>query len=335
MPTDPFGRPVRRRPPDEIDLSRYVKPTLIGLAALFLLLAAVRCVYTVQPNERAVVLRFGKFRQIADPGLHFRIPLADTVETVSVEVHSLRLPQETMGADRQGAPGAESLMLTGELYAANVEWTVQWRVSDPEKYLFAFDRAGSPEEFSRIIATVSRSVMNRLVGDYSIDEVLTAKRGEIAAEAREGTQQVLTDYDCGVTITALQLQRVTAPAEVKRAFDDVVAADQDQERLESEANKERAALLNESEAERDKLVQQAEGYADRQQAEVDGEIAALRAKYEAYRAAPDVTRQRLYLEAMEEVLGGVSGKTILDADLERLLPLLPISPDAPASRTNR
>jgi len=328
MPTDPFGRPQRQRPPTEIDLSRYVKPTLIGLAALFLLLAAVRCVYTVQPNERAVVLRFGEFQQIAGPGLHFRVPLADTVEPVSVEVHSLRLPQETLGADRQGAPDAESLMLTGELYAANVEWTVQWQVLEPEKYLFAFDGAASTDEFQRIIATTSLSVMNRLVGDYSIDEVLTAKRGEIAAEAKKATQAVLDQYDCGVTITALQLQRVTAPAEVKQAFDDVVAADQDQERLKSEANKERARLLNESEAERDRLVQEAQGYADRQRAEVDGEIAALRARYAAYRAAPNVTRQRLYLEAMQEVLAGVAGKTILDGDLDSPLPLLPINPEA-------
>ncbi|MFH5804885.1 FtsH protease activity modulator HflK [Alienimonas sp. DA493] len=328
MPTDPFGRPERRRPSEEIDLTPYVKPAIAGVVVLFLLLAAVRCVYTVEPNERAVVLRFGEFQQIAEPGLHFRVPLADTVETVSVEVHSLRLPQETLGADRQGAPDAESLMLTGELYAANVEWTVQWQVLDPEKYLFAFDRAGDPEQFSRIIATASRSVMNRLVGDYSIDEVLTSKRGEIAAEARRATQAMLDQYDCGVTIKALQLQRVTAPAEVKQAFDDVVAADQDQERLQSEAEKERERLLNESKAEADRLVQEAQGYADRQRAEVDGEIAALRAKYEAYRAAPDVTRQRLYLEAMQEVLAGVSGKTILDADLQGPLPLLQLDPEA-------
>ena len=331
MPTDPFGRPVRggRRPPDAVDLSPYVKPVLWGLVLLAVLFAAVRCVYMVDSNERAVVLRFGEFQQIAGPGLHFRVPLVDTVEPVSVRVHSLRMPQETMGADRTAAPAAESLMLTGELYAANVEWTIQWQVKDPKAYLFAFDRAGSPEEFSRIIATVSRSVMNRLVGDYSIDEVLSVKRGEIAEQARVATQKVLTDtYDCGVTITALQLQRVTAPAEVKRAFDDVVAADQDQERLESEANKERARLLNESEAERDKLVQEAQGYADRRRAEVDGEIAALRATYAEYRQAPDVTRQRLYLEAMQEVLAGVDRKTILDADLEGLLPLLQLSPEA-------
>ena len=328
MPTDPFGRPVRGgRPRSEIDLGPYVKPALLGLAALAAVVLAFSCVYTVQPNERAVLLRFGEFTgSTVPPGLHFRVPWVDTVEVVSVEEHSLRLPQETMGADRRGDP--ESLMLTGELYAANVEWTVQWKVAEADRYLFAFDRADSAEAFSRVIATVSTAVMNRLVGDYSIDEVLTSKRGDIEAAALAGTQAGLDEYDCGVTITDLQLQRVTPPAEVKAAFDDVVASIQDQGKFESEANKERAALLNAAEAQRDKLIQTAQGYADRQRAEVDGEIAALRAKFEAYRLAPDVTRQRLYLEAMQDVLAGVDAKTILDSDLEQLLPLLQLSPEA-------
>ena len=335
MPTDPFGRPVRGRPRNEVDLGPYVKPALLGLAALAVVFAAFSCVFTVQPNERAVLMRFGEFTgSTIGPGLHFRVPIADTVEVVSVEEHSLRLPQESMGADRSNAPGSESLMLTGELYAANVEWTVQWKVAEADRYLFAFDRADSAEAFSKVIATVSTAVMNRLVGDYSIDEVLTSKRGDIEAAALEGTQAGLDEYDCGVRITDLQLQRVTPPAEVKAAFDDVVSADQDQERLVSEANKERAKLLNESEAAADKLVQEAQGYADRRRAEADGEIAALTAKFEAYRLAPDVTRQRLYLEAMEEVLGGVDSKTILDADLESLLPLMQLNPDSSSARAN-
>ena len=335
MPTDPFGRPVRGRSRNEIDLGPYLKPALFGLLALAAVVLAFRCVYTVQPNERAVLLRFGEFTgSTIGPGLHFRVPLVDTVEVVSVEEHSLRLPQESMGADRQNAPRAESLMLTGELYAANVEWTVQWKVAEADRYLFAFDRTDSAEAFSRVVATVSTAVMNRLVGDYSIDEVLTSKRGDIEAAALEGTQAGLDEYDCGVRITDLQLQRVTPPAEVKAAFDDVVSADQDQERLVSEANKDRARLLNESEAAADKLVQEAQGYADRRRAEADGEIAALRAKFQAYQLAPDVTRQRLYLEAMQDVLGGVGSKTILDADLESLLPLMQLNADSPTKGAN-
>ena len=329
MPTDPFGRPVRGGPRNEIDLGPYLKPALLGLVLVGLIVLAFRCVYTVQPNERAVLMRFGEFTgSTVGPGLHFRVPLVDTVEVVSVEEHSLRLPQESMGADRRNAPRSESLMLTGELYAANVEWTVQWKVSEADRYLFAFDRTDSAEEFSKVVATVSTAVMNRVVGDYSIDEVLTSKRGDIEAAALEGTQAGLDEYDCGVRITDLQLQRVTAPAEVKAAFDDVVSADQDQERLVSEANKDRARLLNESEARADKLVQEAQGYADRRRAEVDGEIAALRATYQAYALAPDVTRQRLYLEAMRDVLAGVGSKTILDGDLDGLLPLMQLNPNS-------
>ncbi|MEM9703947.1 MAG: FtsH protease activity modulator HflK, partial [Planctomycetota bacterium] len=306
MPTDPFGRPQGRRSQAEIDLSPYVKPALIGVGVLLLLIAAIRCVYTVEPNERAVVLRFGEFSEISPPGLHFRIPLVDRVEVVSVEEHDLNLPETVRVGGQAGVASSDDLMLTGELYAADVQWTLQWKVNEAEadKYLFAFDRAGSPEEFSRIIATVSQTVMNRLVGDYSIDEVLSTARGEIETAAEEGTQAILNDYKCGVTITDLQLQTVTPPAEVKPAFDDVNASIQDQGRSESEANRERVRKLNESQAEADRLIREAEGYADRERAEVNGEISALRAKYEAYRAAPDVTRERLYLEAMQEVLAG-------------------------------
>ena len=328
MPTDPFGRPVRggRRPPNEVDLGPYLKPALALLLALGVAVAAARCVYTVEPNEEAVVLRFGEFRGVSQPGLHFRVPFADTVETVSIEEHTLRLPQDAPTADRPGPPPAEALMLTGELYAANVEWTIQWRVEDPAKYLFAFSEAGSPEAFSRIIGTAATTVMNQVVGDYSIDELLTSERNQITRDALEGTRALLEDrFDCGVRVTQLQLQRVTAPAEVREAFDDVVAADQDRGRYVSEGNRERARMLNEAQAARDKLVQEAQGYADREEAEVDGEIAALRLRYDAYRAAPDITRQRLYLEAMAEVLAAVDGKTILDADLRQLLPLLNLS----------
>ena len=293
---------------------------------LALIVLALRAVYTVEPNEQAVLLRFGEYRGTMQPGLHFRIPFVDTVWKVSVEEHRLRMPEDE-GAPVRGRAD-DSLMLTGDLNAASVQWTVQWKVSDPAKYLFAFERSDDPAAFDEIVRTASRTVMNRLVGDYSIDEVLTTKRSEIQAEARTGTAQILEGFDCGVTITALQLQRVTPPAQVKPAFDDVNAAIQDRDRSESEAAKLRNELIPTANAGRDKLVREAEGYADRQRAEVDGEIAALRARYEAYRLAPDVTRQRLYLEAMESVLSGVGNKTVLDADLDSLLPMLQLSPEA-------
>ena len=323
MPIDEFGR---RRPPrrgQPADYGPLIKPILLGVLLLAVLVLGMRSFYTVEPNEQAVLLRFGEYRSTQPPGLHFRIPFVDTAWKVSIEEHGLRIPGGS------GRPGADdSLMLTGDLNAASVDWTVQWKVADPERYLFAFEQSDDPEAFNEIIRTASLSVMNRLVGDYSIDEVLTSKRNEIESEARTATQGVLDDFECGVTITDLQLQRITPPAQVKPAFDDVNAAIQDRDRSESEAAKERNKLIPDANARRDRLVREAEGYAARERAEIDGEIAALRARYEAYRSAPDVTRQRLYLEAMQTVLEGVGEKTILDSDLESLLPMLQLTPGA-------
>ena len=173
-----------------------------------------------------------------------------------------------------------------------------------------------------MIHTAAQTVMNRLVGDYSIDEVLTEKRGEIAGKARDATQEILDQYQCGVAIIDLQLQRVTPPAKVKPAFDEVNSAIQTRDKLISEAKKESEKLLPAAEAQKDSMIQAAKGYAKSRRASVDGELEALRAKYAAYRLAPDVTRRRMYLEAMEEVLKGVDSKVIIDAELNKVLPLL-------------
>ena len=165
--------------------------------------------------------------------------------------------------------------------------------------------------------------MNRLIGDYSIDEVLTDKRTEIAEKARVATQERLDEYTCGVAITDLQLQRATPPSQVKPAFAAVNSAVQLRDQLENEANKERNRLIPAAKADRDKSIREAEGYAARRRAEVNGEISALMAKYQAYQKAPEITRQRLYLESMQSVLSQLENKTILDADLQKgVLPLM-------------
>ena len=299
-------------------------PILVSITALLVIVAAFRSFYTVDTNEQAVVLRFGKYHTTAPPGLHFCIPFVDTVMTVGMEEHIMRLPVGSPGSgDRPGRINeADTLMLTGDLNAAAVEWTVQWQVSEPDRFLFCFHdrwRDGVVEDVIRISA---RTVMNRLVGDYSIDEILTEKRAEIAAKAREATQAMLDQYECGVSITELQMQRVTPPEQVKPAFAAVNSAVQKRDQLENEANKTRNELLPAAQADRDKKIREAQGYADRRRSEVNGELSALRAKFEAYRKAPEVTKQRLYLEAMERVLSKVQNTTIIDADLKQVLPLL-------------
>jgi membrane protease subunit HflK len=331
MSFDIRGFPQRRGGPPDLPWDRIlvvVPVVLLGIIALVLLMQSW---YTVQAHEKAVVLRFGKYSRTASPGLHFCIPLVEEVWKVSVEEHSLRLPFGST-AVRPSESGEEStLMLTADLNAATVEWTVQWQVTEPEAFLFRIYREGDPAYAERIIMTVAQTVMNRLVGDYSIDEILTEKRGEIAELARQSTQAILDQYQGGVAIRDLQMQRVGPPEKVRPAFEQVNASIQRRDQLENEANKRRNEMLPKAYAEKDKSIREAEGYADRRRAESAGEIKALLAKYHAYQKAPEVTRQRLYLEAMQEVLTGVGAKLIIDSEInQRLLPVLPLEAGAKA-----
>ena len=213
-------------------------------------------------------------------------------------------------------------MLTGDLNTASVEWTVQWKVTEPSQFLFRFPVEENDRFAENLLTTVARTVMNQMVGDYSFDEVIGAKRSDIAFKARDDSQRILDVYACGITVTALQMQRVIPPNRVKPAFDKVNASIQEKQKLENEAEATRNKLIPEARANRDKLIREAEGYASRRHAEASGEIEALLAKYHAYERAPEITRQRLYLEAMQDVLQGVKNKTIIDSELKQLLPLL-------------
>jgi membrane protease subunit HflK len=311
-------------------------PWLVAIFLAFWLVEDLS--YTVKPYEQAVVLRFGKYHSTTLPGLHFKIPMVDRVMKVSVEEHGLRLPfgrpsrtEDPINIKELGSE-EETLMLTGDLNTASVEWTVQWKVTEPNQFLFRFPPDEDNHFAESLLTTVARTVMNRLVGDYSFDEVIGAKRSDLAFEARRDAQRILDGYACGITVTALQMQRVNPPDRVKPAFDKVNASIQEKQKLENEAEATRNRLIPEARASRDKLVREAEGYAARKRAEANGEIEALLAKYHAYQRAPDITRQRLYLEAMQEVLQGVKNKTIIDSDLKQLLPLLNLDPKGETSR---
>lgn len=307
------------------DVSKATRIILIALGLLFGVLIITRAMYTVEPHERAVVMRFGEYHSTENPGLHFCIPYVDHVLTADMRERTVRLPVDIDTRRRPSEINEEDvLMLTGDLNAAAVEWTIQWRVRDPDDYLFKFHRddVSQDEYLQYIISVIGRTVMNRLMGDYSIDEVLTQKRMEIREKARDATQEMLDKYNCGISITDLQLQRVTPPDQVKDSFAAVNEAVQTRDKLENEANKTRNTLLPKAKADRDKAIREAEGYAARRRSEVKGEIDALMVQYEQFAKAPEETRQRLYLESLENVLGKVRNKTIIDSDLQQLLPLL-------------
>jgi membrane protease subunit HflK len=327
-----------RRPLASESWQRYLPllPWIVGAVLLLWLLSDLT--YTVRPYEQAVVLRLGKYHANTAPGLHFKVPLVDQVMKVSVEEHGLRLPygQVSRAEDPINAslrPEDETLMLTGDLNTASVEWTVQWKVTEPSQFLFRFPLEEHDNLFAEdLLTTVARTVMNRLVGDYSFDEVIASKRSDIASDARRDVQRILDGYECGITVTALQMQRVIPPDRVKPAFDKVNASIQQKQKLENDAEASRNKLIPEARANRDKLIRDAEGYAARRRAEANGEIEALLAKYHAYQRAPEITRQRLYLEAMEETLSGAKDKIIIDSDLKNLFPLLNLDSKGAASR---
>lgn len=311
------------------DMSPQQLSSLVGVAALALGLVALAsalwsAAYVVDAHEQAVVLRFGKYHSTQPPGLRFKLPAADQRVLVDMSERSLRLPWGVIdgagtGAEILGGRNDEqALILTGDLYAAVVEWNVFWRVVEPEKYIFSF----SEDQFQRALIAVARSTMHRIVGDYSADEALTGKREEIALAALDEMKQALQDFDTGVEITDLQLQRVTPPDVVKPSFDQVNASIQEKGQLIYEATRERNSLLPLAHANSDKVVREAEGYASRRLAEAEGEISALLAKYESYKLAPEITRQRMYLETMERVFANGGRKVILDEQLKGLLPML-------------
>ncbi len=277
--------------------------------------------YVVDAHQQAVVLRFGKYHSTQAPGLHFKIPAIDERVLVDMNEMSMRLggqddtSQEWSSNDSSRDP---SLILTGDLYAAVVEWNVIWQVTEPEKYIFSFNE----DHIRQALVAVARSSMHRIVGDYSADETLTGKREEIALAALDEMREALKTFDAGIEINTLQLQRVTPPEAVKPSFDQVNASIQLKGQLILEATRERNSLLPMARASSDKLVREAEGYADRRLAEAEGEIAALLAKYESYKLAPEVTRQRMYLETMERVFQSGGRKLILDDGLQGLLPLM-------------
>ncbi len=306
------------------DVKRNIGLAAIGLGAVILLMLLSKSWYTVEPNEKAVVLRFGEYASTSDPGLHFCIPLVDTILKADMRERSLRLPVNREEGSYKPETRVEDLILTGDLNAAAVEWSLQWRVADPRQYLFTFYHEGVDQDLylERIVSVVARTVMNRLVGDYSFDEVLTQKRSEIGQAAHDATQKMLDQYECGISITSLQMQRITPPEKVRQSFAAVNAAVQTKDKFVNEANEMRNELIPKARANRDKSIQEARGYADRRRAEVKGEIDALMAQYEQFAKAPEETRQRLYLESLEKVLSSVQNKTIIDSDMKQLLPLL-------------
>ena len=328
-----------------VDLNRLQLPKVspraatLGIAALALLLGALGTLYQVQPEEVGVVMRFGKYVRTTDPGLRAKLPLIEQVLKVPVQ---RQLKQEfgfrTMEADTrtQFAPqerrfAEEALMLTGDLNVAVVEWIVQYRVSDP--FLFLFKVRNVEETFR----DMTEAVMREVVGDRTVTEVVTVGRQEVEAQVQVQLQTLTNQYEMGIAIDQVVLQDVNPPDPVKPSWDEVSQAQQQRDQMVNEALAEYNRVIPRARGEAQQAILQAEGYALERVNRSQGDALRFTSIYDAYRLAPEVTRQRMYLETMQRILPRVGRKLYVDKDTGGVVPLLsldgPLMGTATAPRT--
>jgi membrane protease subunit HflK len=308
------------RQPTPAEITRFAG---IGLAVLLLVLLGLTTVYQVEADEVSVVQRFGKYARTEPPGLHFKFPFGIEKATPVKVQRNLKL-EFGYRTERAGVRSTfssrdfsdESLMLTGDLNIADMEWIVQFRIKDPREFLFNI------RNIENTVRVVSEAATRRAVGDRSITEVLTIGRAEVAQEIQTHMQDLLDRYQSGVQVVTVQLQDVNPPDPVKPSFNEVNRAKQDKERITNEARRAYNKAIPEAEGKAKQLVSQAEGYAIDRVNRARGDADRFLALYSEYSAAKDVTRRRLYLETMADVLPQVKDKIVVDESLEGLLPLL-------------
>jgi membrane protease subunit HflK len=277
----------------------------------------------VEAESQGVVLRFGRHVDTEDAGLHWKLPFG--IEDVYVLPVKRQLKQE-FGFGSEGATNdsqvssrreqdQERSMVTGDLNTAVVEWVVQYRIVEPEKFLF---KVQNPEDTLR---NVSEAVMRTMVGDRTVDEVITIGRQEIEEQARIMLAEEVEDYKLGIQIDLIQLLNVKPPPVVEPSFNEVNQAKQEKKRMINVAEGKKEEVRK-AEGEAQQKIQEAKGYAEKRVNEAEGDVSRFNAVFDEYLKAPEVTKQRLYLETMKEVLPQLGRKIILDQDASQVLPLL-------------
>ncbi len=303
-----------------------IKPGVIKLVvvAVFILILLASSIYQISPEEIGAILRFGKFVRSTDPGLHIKLPLG--IEKL-IKVPVQRQLKMEFGF-RTTRPGIrteyrvttesirESVMLTGDLNVAVVEWIVQYKIKDPYKYLFKIRDAESTFRY------MNEAVVRRVVGDNSVDEVITIGRARIAMEAQEELQKLCDLYEIGIEVNQLIFQDVNPPDQVKPSFNEVNESLQEKERKINEAWSEYNELIPRSRGEAQQMISAAEGYAMERVNNSKGDANRFIAIYREYARAPLVTRKRLYLETINVILPKIGKKIIFDEKQKNILPLL-------------
>lgn len=298
-----------------------------GIAGVLLLIFLWSTWFTVQPEETAIVQRFGAVERTVGPGLHFKLP--DGIESIR-RVPTERVLKEEFGFVTAGTTAGGrtqyvedkmnfkevSLMLTGDLNVIDVQWIVQYRIEDPVLYQFRV------RESQKTIRDIAESVMRRVVGNRLGSDVLTVGRVAVSTEVKEEMQKILSDYETGVRLVTVELQDVTPPDTVKPAFNEVNEARQDRERTINQAQEQANREIPKARGEATRTITEAEGYAVERVNRAKGEATRFRAMLADYQRVPEVTRRRLYLEAMASILPEAKALYIVDNDQKALLPWL-------------
>jgi len=278
--------------------------------------------YTVPSDSVAVVQRFGKYLKDVPPGLHFKLPLG--IDTATIVPVKRQLKQE-FGFTTPGATDPfqsprdgrrETEMVTGDLNAALVEWVVQYRIADPAKFLFEVREPGGT------LRHVSESVMREVVGDRTVDEVITIGRQEIETEALVKMQELSSKYAMGISIDQVQLKNINPPRPVQESFNEVNQAQQEKEKLINEARRDYNKVIPLAEGEKDQRIREADGYRLKRINEAEGDAARFSALLAEYSKAPEVTRRRIYIETLQEVMPAIRSTIIVDEQSHSILPLL-------------
>ena len=306
-----------QRPPRKI--------IFLMVAALILIWAGNSSFYKVNTEETGVLLRFGKFNHLAPPGLNFKLPFG--IDKVFLVKTGRNFKEEfgfrtaVAGVRTTYTPAVfeeESLTLTGDLNVSDVEWIVQYQIVEPFKYLF---RIQDPQT---TIRDISEAVVRKVVGNSNVTQVLTTDRALLASSIEMEVQAILKDYDIGIRIVTVKFQDVNPPDPVKAAFNEVNESEQQKESLILQAREEFNREVPKARGVARSRILEAEGYAVERINRAQGEISRFLALLEEYRKAPSVTRRRLYLETMEQILPRISEIYIMDTEGSSALPILPL-----------
>lgn len=327
------SRPPNLPFPNPANLQINPVRILLGVLVLLAIIGVISSFYQVPAYSVGVVQRFGKYLNTTQPGLNFKLPFGiDRVTQVEVRRQlKLEFGYGTRGASNQYQYNEDSSdmanernMVTGDLNAAVVEWVVQFHIEDARDFVFNFMEPQST------LRDMSEAVMREVIGDRSIDEVLTVGRQEIEVQALKRLQEIVLNLDMGVRIDQVQLGNVNPPLEVKESFDEVNRAQQQKEASINKANGEYNRVIPEARGKADQSISQAEGYATQRVNQAQGDATRFTALLTEYTKAPEVTKKRIYLETLAEILPTIPGKIIVDDRVPQFLPMMQLQPNASA-----